>query len=310
MTKLSIIIPVYFNEGNLIPLYKDMEEKVLKILDCNYEIVFIDDGSADNSYSVLCELQKNHSHIKIVKLSRNFGSHSAILAGFSYCTGDAAVIKAADLQEPSELILDMYESWKKGNKVVLAVREGREESVGTKIFAKAYYGLTRKFALPDMPKGGFDCCLIDRKVIKALDMMDEKNTSIMGQILWCGFKRDVIYYVRKAREIGTSKWTLKKKLNLVYDTLFGFSYAPIKFLTIIGTIFALVAVIWGIVILISRIAGSIDVTGWTAMMLLILFSSGLILFGMGIIGEYLWRTFDAARNRPPYIVDEVRDEGE
>lgn len=310
MTKLSIVVPVYFNENNLIPLYEDMREKVFKRLDCEYEVIFVDDGSQDNSYAVALELQSKDDHIHVVKLSRNFGSHAAILAGFCHASGDCAVIKAADLQEPSELIIRMYESWKLGNKVVLALRKERDESLSQKMFASLYYSLMRKFAFKDMPKGGFDCCLVDRKVIDLLNMMDEKNTSLMGQVLWCGFKRSEVYYVRQARQIGKTKWTLKKKFNLVLDSLFGFSYAPIKFLTTIGILFALFSLVWGIVIILKKLFGDIPVSGWTALMLVILFSSGLILFGLGVIGEYLWRTFDAARKRPPFIVesfDEIND---
>jgi len=308
MTKLSIVIPVYFNEKNIRPLYDDMKEKALQDLDCEYELVFVDDGSKDNSYQELCELQKREPNIKIIKLSRNFGSHAAILAGFEHCTGDCAMIKAADLQEPSELILQMYESWKKGNNVVLAVREDRKDGKMQKMFADTYYSLMRKFAIPDMPKGGFDCCLIDRRVIDVLAAMEEKNTTIMGQILWCGFKRDMIYYVREERTIGESKWTMRKKIKLAFDSVFGFSYFPVKLLLGVGIGFAVFALIWGIIIIVQKLMGSIQIAGWSAFMVVVLFTSGLILLGLGIIGEYLWRAFDAARKRPVYIVEDEKNE--
>ena len=154
--KVSIVIPVYYNEDNLRPLYADIKEKIIDKIDYDYEIVMVNDGSKDRSYEVMQELAGQDPNIKIVSLSRNFGSHAAILCGLEKCTGDCAVVKAADLQEPTELILKMVESWKKGNNVVLAVRQDREESFGTKLFANTYYWMVRKSALSNMPKGGFD----------------------------------------------------------------------------------------------------------------------------------------------------------
>ena len=151
--KVSIVIPVYYNEDNLIPLYKDIKEKFIDAIDYEYEIVMVNDGSKDNSYGVMQKLAVQDPNIKIVSLSRNFGSHAAILCGLEKCTGDCAVVKAADLQEPTELILKMVESWKKGNNVVLAVRKDRNESFGTKLFANTYYWMVRKAALSNIPKG-------------------------------------------------------------------------------------------------------------------------------------------------------------
>lgn len=209
--KLSIVIPVYYNEDNLIPLYEDIYKKIIQVIDYEYEIVMVNDGSKDNSYEVMQELSKKDKNIKIISLSRNFGSHAAILCGLSHCTGDCAVVKAADLQEPTELILDMVKSWKKGSNVVLAVRKDRDEAASQKLFANLYYFIVRKTSLPSMPKGGFDVYLLDRKVIRVLEAFDEKNSALTGQILWSGFKTDIVYYTRLAREVGSSKWTLRKK---------------------------------------------------------------------------------------------------
>lgn len=302
--KLSIVIPVYYNEENLRPLYSDIHKKIIDVIDYDYEIVFVDDGSLDNSYTVMEEIAESDKHIKIVKLSRNFGSHAAILCGLAKCTGDCAVIKAADLQEPTELIMDMVESWEKGNNVVLAVREGREESRQQTLFANLYYTLVRKAALPGMPKGGFDVYLLDRKVIDVLMALDERNSALTGQILWSGFKTDKIYYTRLAREIGTSRWTLKKKIRLVTDTLFSFSTLPIKAVTLVGSFSFIGALIWAMVVFGFKLAGLIEVSGWTTLFIFNLFSFGVIMLTLGILGEYLWRTFDASRNRPPYIVED------
>lgn len=304
--KLSIIVPVYFNEYNLNPLYETLRKEVFSKLDCDYELIFVDDGSQDNSYQVMCQLAEKDEHIKLIKLSRNFGSHSAILAGYMYCTGDCATSISADLQDPPEIILQMLERWKQGNKVVLAVREDREEPLKQKIFSNTYYSMMKKFAIPNMPSGGFDCSLVDRKVIDMLNLMEEKNTTIMGQILWCGFKTDTIYYVRKKREIGKSKWTLSKKIKLFIDSFVGFSYAPIRFISIVGFLFFLSSIIWSIYIIVMKITGHIVLAGWSTLVILNLFSFGVIMSTLGVIGEYLWRVFDTARKRPPFIVEETK----
>ena len=311
--KISIVVPVYFNEDNLIPLYEDIKRKIIDIIDYDYEIVMVNDGSQDDSYQIMQQLAEKDKHIKIISLSRNFGSHAAILCGLEKCTGDCAIVKAADLQEPTELILDMVESWKQGNNVVLAVREGREESKRQTMFANLYYWLVRKTSLPTMPKGGFDVYLLDRKVIEVLLALDERNSALTGQILWSGFKTDIVYYTRLAREIGTSRWTLKKKIGLVMDTLFSFSTLPITVVTTIGVISFVGALIWAIIELIFKLCGEIEVSGWTTLFIFNLFSFGIIMLTLGILGEYLWRAFDASRNRPPYIVENenvMNDDGE
>lgn len=304
LNKLSIIVPVYYNEENLLPLYTDLKEKVLTKLDIDYEIVFVDDGSKDNSYSVMKELSKLDSKIVLVKLSRNFGEHSAILAGLSKCTGDCAVRKAADLQEPSEIILDMLKKYKEGNKVVLAVRADRDEPVTQKMFSNLYALLMRKLALHNYPKGGFDSFLIDRQIIDLLVQMKEKNTSLMGQVVWTGFKTATVPYTRLKREKGRSRWTLSKKFKLVYDSLLGFSYFPIKLISGIGIVSCIVSFIWLLTILIEKLTGKIDVEGYTSILILLLLSFGIIMFSIGILGEYMWRMFDATRKRPPFIIDE------
>lgn len=302
--KISIVIPVYYNEKNLEPLYEDIKKKIIDVIDYEYEIVMVNDGSKDESWQVMQKLAENDPNIRIISLSRNFGSHAAILCGISHCTGDCAIVKAADLQEPTELVLEMVESWKKGNNVVLAVREGREESKSQTFFANFYYDLVRKTALPNMPKGGFDVYLIDRKVITVLENLDEKNSALTGQLLWSGFKTDIVYYTRLAREIGESKWTLKKKIRLVMDTLFSFSSLPITAVLAVGVGSMIIAIIWAIVVLISKLSGAITVSGWTSLFIFNLFSFGVIMMTLGVLGEYLWRTFDASRNRPPYIIEE------
>ncbi|WP_251205698.1 glycosyltransferase family 2 protein [Acetatifactor aquisgranensis] len=302
--KISLVIPVYYNEDNLEPLYQDIYKKLFIHAEYDWELIMVNDGSLDQSYTVMKELAKQDKRIKIYSLSRNFGSHAAILCGLSQCTGDCAVVKAADLQEPTELVLEMVDSWRSGNNVVLAVRQERQESKGQTLFANLYYWLIRNAALPQMPKGGFDVYLLDKKVIQVLMRLDEKNSALTGQILWSGFHTGQVYYTRLQREIGKSRWTFRKKIRLVADTLFSFSTLPIAIVSGIGTFSCIGAVIWAVVVLAYKLAGAIDVSGWTTLFMFNLFSFGIIMLTLGILGGYLWRTFDASRNRPPYIIEE------
>ena len=303
MSKISIVIPVYYNEDTLMDLYRDMESKILDKLG-DYELVFVDDGSGDRSWEIMNEIRELNSNVRLVKLSRNFGEHAALLAGLSVCSGDCAVTKQADLQEDSTLILEMYDSWKQGNKVVLAVRRSRDESKIKVMFANMYYAMIRKFVNKDMPSGGCDCYLIDRKVIEVLQRLDEKNSSLTLQVMWSGFKTDMIYFDRKDREKGKSRWTLSKKIKLVMDSMMSFSYMPIRLMSIIGVLFNIGAVALLISVLVEYFTLGTPMAGWSSLMCVILCSSGLILLMLGLLGEYLWRALDAARTRPPFIIDE------
>ncbi len=306
MSKISIVVPVYYNSDTLMLLYEDMKEKILGTIG-EYEIVFVDDGSGDNSWEIMNEIRAMDDNVKCVRLSRNFGEHAAILAGLSVCTGDCAATKQADLQEDSTLIADMYESWKKGNKVVIAVRETRDESAVKKLFANAYYAIVRKFIDKNMPEGGFDGYLLDRQVIEVLERLDEKNSALTLQILWVGFRSDKVYYHRKDREIGESRWTFAKKIKLVMDSMMSFSYFPIRFMSGVGAICALISFLWIIEVVLEKFIVGTPIEGWASLMCLVLFSTGMILLMLGILGEYLWRTFDASRNRPPFIIDTVEE---
>ena len=308
--KISIIIPVYYNENNLIPLYNDLKEKFISKISYKYEMVMVDDGSSDNSFGVMKELSVENDNIKTIRLSKNFGSHAAILCGLANCTGDAAIIKAADLQEPTELLHEMVDSWMGGNNVVLAVRKSRQESKAETFFSDLYYEITRKVALPNMPKKGFDVYLIDRKVINVLVKLNERNSALTGQILWSGFKTGIVFYDRKEREIGKSRWTLKKKIRLVMDTIYSFTSLPITIVLIIGMISMIIGIVWTIVLIVLKIKGGIDVSGWTSLFIFNILTFGVTMLTFGIIGEYLWRTFDASRNRPPYIIEETNIDSE
>ena len=309
MSKISIVVPVYYNSDTLDMLYEDMKEKILPVIG-DYEIVFVDDGSGDNSWEIMNNIKAKDPNVVCVRLSRNFGEHAALLAGLSVCTGDCAVTKQADLQEESKIILDMYESWKKGNKVVLAVREDRDENPVKVFFANMYYAIVRKTINKNMPKGGCDCYLVDRQVIEVLELLDEKNSSLTLQVLWAGFKTDKIYFHRKDREVGKSRWTFSKKFKLVLDSMMSFSFFPIKCMTWVGIVFDILALALLIEVIVEKFTVGTPIAGWSSLMCVVLISSGLILTALGVLGEYLWRTLDASRTRPPFIIDEIKKHGE
>ncbi len=306
MSKISIVVPVYYNADTLELLYEDMREKILDRLG-DYEIVFVDDGSGDNSWEVMNRIREKDERVRCVRLSKNYGEHAAILAGFSVCTGDCAVTKQADLQEDSAIIPEMYESWKRGNKVVLAVRRERKEN-GLKVFlANRYYSLVRRMINKNMPAGGCDCYLVDRKVIEVLERLDEKNSSLTLQVMWVGFQTDMIYFVRRDREIGKSRWTLSKKVKLAMDSVFSFTYLPLRLMMGLGVVFDLAALILFISVLVEKFTVGTPIQGWASIMCVLLFGFGMLMLMLGIIGEYIWRVLDAARNRPTYIIDEIKD---
>ena len=302
MNKLSVIVTVYKNEKNLEPFYEDFQENIAPYLD-DYEIIMVNDNSPDDSWNIMMKLASKDKRVKIVKLIRNFGAVAASFTGLQCATGDCATIKAADLQEPSSLTLNMYERWKNGSKSVIAVREARNDSVLTNFFSNTYYGLVRKMITEEMPKGGFDTYLIDRTIIDHLISQNDKNSPITLQLLWMGCGKDMVYYERLERKIGKSSWTFKKKYNLFMDSFVGFSYVPIRLMTIIGLVFAVVSVIYAIHMIISAMLGRVDVRGYTTLVVILSFSAGIIMFSLGILGEYIWRTLDASRNRPISIIE-------
>jgi dolichol-phosphate mannosyltransferase len=303
--RLSILVPIYFNEPNIPYTVPRLQALSGQMPDFDFEYVFVDDGSQDDSLKMLLDARDKDPRIKVVKLSRNFGSMSAIQAGLGYVTGDCVGIIAADLQDPPELFSQMADLWAKGNKVVLAVRADREESFGQKLFSAAYYLLMRKFALRDYPSGGFDFLLIDKQIVSELREINEKNTNIMSLVYWLGHTRVMIPYVRESRKHGKSRWTLAKKIKLFVDSFVNFSYAPIRFMSFLGFVTAGISFAYGVFVIASLLFGNIPVRGYTTLVALITFLLGLVMIMLGVIGEYVWRVLDETRNRPGYIVDDV-----
>ncbi len=304
MSKLSLVTAIYKNEGNIIPFYKNFMEEIAPYLD-DYEIIMINDRSPDHSWEIMKELAEKDPHIKIALLSRNFGAYEANFIGYQFVTGDCVTVKAVDLQEPAELTISMYNKWKEGAKVVLAVRENRNDSFFSKFSANLYYEFVRKFVQPNMPVGGFDTYLIDREIADHIVKMRERNSPISLQILWSGYTRETVSYERKKREIGKSSWTFAKKFKLFMDSLISFSYVPVRLMSGLGLTVLCGTFLYAVFLVVAKLLGKTDIAGYTTLAVLLLFFSGIIMFTLGILGEYVWRVLENSRNRPIAIVEEA-----
>jgi glycosyltransferase involved in cell wall biosynthesis len=305
MSKISVIIPCYFNEGNIPVTGKELvgNEKNFPA-GTEFEYVFVDDGSKDGTLTELLKFKEQYpGKVKVIKLASNAGAFNAILAGFTVASGDCNVVLAADLQDPPDLIPKMFDYWQKGVKLVIANRQDREESFLQKLFSNTYHSLIRKFALKNVPPGGFDLVLFDRQLKVEVIKMNEKNTNILYLLTWLGFDYVNIPYVRKKREIGKSRWTMAKKIKTFIDSFVAFSFFPIRLISIMGFVMGFIAMCYGIFILVARFFNYIHLEGWSSMMVVLLFVSSFQMIALGIIGEYVWRSLDAARSRPNYIID-------
>lgn len=309
--KVSVIL-FFHNEAENFPLLQSRCLAVSEKSTDDFEWVLVDDCSADDS------VRFSRDWIKLVKcgtyirFSQNFGSHAAVAAGLKYCSGDCAVIMAADLQDPPELIPELVDRFRLGYDVVWACRSGRlGETWKTKAAAAVYWRLMRWLGLPNTPPKGADFLLVSRKVVAAVNEIPEKHTSVIAMILWMGFRQSSIHYVKQKRFAGVSKWTFSKKVKIFVDSVVSFSYVPIRLVSGVGVVFATCGVIVAVVLvglwLIGRV---ISGTGYAAIMSVLLTGQGLILLTLGILGEYLWRTFDESRGRPRFIIDEIQRSSE
>ncbi|HYP39257.1 MAG TPA: glycosyltransferase family 2 protein [Chloroflexia bacterium] len=307
--KISVVVPVYYNEGSLAQLHERLSLCAQQEAGATYEFVFVDDGSGDHSFQVLTMLNSRDPRVKVVKLVRNFGSTTAILAGLAHATGDVVAVISADLQDPPEMIPEMLTHWKSGTPMVFAARANREDPISTRLPAGVFNWAFRRFAFKNYPSGGFDCFLIDRKVVKVIIQCAEKNTHLPGLLMWSGFPHHIIYYERQKREHGKSRWNLSRKLKYFGDAFTAFSYFPLRLASTLGMIVALLGLLYAILIVTLTVVGGIQAEGWSSLMVVVLITSGLQMLMLGVVGEYLWRNFDQARHRPLFIVDRIIGEG-
>ncbi|MBX7247339.1 MAG: glycosyltransferase family 2 protein [Candidatus Sumerlaeaceae bacterium] len=303
---ISIIIPVYYNEGCLTPTLDSLHEAViLQNPDLKFEVFFVDDGSQDRSLEEILSLREKYPDlVRGIKLTRNFGQASAILAGMRHARGERVVIMSADGQDPPELINDMIQSSRsEGYEIVIATREGRDESLFRVLTSKLFYHMMRKLAFPSMPEGGFDFVLMGRRALQAFLRNYDANPFFQGQIMWTGFKIKQIGYHRRSRITGTSRWTFGRKMTYLLDGLMAYSYFPIRVMSLTGGLFALLGFLYALTVLVAWVAFGNPVKGWSPLMIVILITSGVQMLMVGIVGEYLWRTLAQVRNREHYIVE-------
>lgn len=310
MPTLSIIIPIYNEEGNIPVLYERMT-KVMTDLGESYELLFINDGSKDNSLALVMELAQKDEQVKYLDFSRNFGHQIAVTAGIDAAKGDAMVVIDADLQDPPELIREMFEKYKEGFEVVYAKRKKRQgETIFKKFTAKMFYRTLARITTLDIPLDAGDFRLIDRKVADVLKKMPEQNKYIRGQIAWIGFRQTYVEYDRDSRHTGETGYTLKKMIQFALDGITGFSNLPLRLATIAGFTVSGIAFLMMIYALISRFVWKDYEPGWTSLILSVLFIGGIQLITIGIIGEYINRISTNVRNRPLYVVRETNVEEE
>lgn len=307
MSLISIVVPVYHNAASLADLLVELQNVAEKNPDDDFEFIFVDDGSGDNSFDILDTLSHTEPRMRIIKLSRNFGSNPAIMAGLSQAKGDAVAAIAADLQDPPALIHDMISLWRAGKKVIIAARQDREDPFPTSLLADTFYKLFRRYAIKTMPERGFDFFLLDQQVCRLINDIQENNAYLMGLILWLGFDPYVLQYSRQAREekYGQSMWTLTKKLKYFVDSFVAFSYFPIRLASGLGLLFSLLGLLYAGWVIVARLFLGIEAEGWASLMVVVLIAAGVQMLILGIIGEYMWRNLDETRRRPRFIIEKI-----
>lgn len=298
---LSIVTPAYDEEANLPLLYEQICEA---LSDSDWEWLIVDDHSSDDTFAVAQSLALRDRRVKGLRLSRNVGTHVAVRCGMDHALGDAVVVMASDLQDPPNVIPSLLDPWREGIHVVWAVRDSRSgESVTTRGTSRLYHWMMRRIVgIDQTPAKGADFFLADRAVVDAVGEFKERHVSILTLITWLGFRQSRVSYDKKARLQGRSKWTLKKKLKLVVDSVLAFSYGPIRVISYFGIVIAFLGMLFAAYVFYNAIAGN-PTEGWSSLMVVVLVLGGIQMIMIGVLGEYTWRAFDESRRRPTYTVE-------
>ena len=305
MKKISVIVPMYFEEAVVSECYSRLKEVLINLKKYEYEIIFVDDGSRDQTLTILEKIALANKNVKIISFSRNFGHQAAVGAGLRYSTGDAVIIIDADLQDPPELIPQMIELWENGNDVIYAKRKSREGETKFKLFtAKMFYRILNDLSDVSIPKDTGDFRLADRKVVDVINSLPEHNKFFRGLFSWVGFKQAPIEYERKERFAGETKYPLNKMIKLAKDGIFSFSTKPLRFVTKLGIISMIISIL---ILIYSLLSFAFDwnnlTAGWTSIMVTITFFAGVQLISLGMIAEYIGRIYEESKNRPSYIIN-------
>lgn len=306
MTIFSIVVPVYGNAGSLPLLF----EKLLQIEDrllvdnMSMDLIFVNDGSPDDSMSLLTNFKSVRPATTVVKLTRNFGAVHASKCGLSFAKGDCFMSLAADLQDPPDLIFEMIKRWRAGSKFVICERSSRSDPWLSKLYSAIFYKLVRGLVMHDYPQKGYDMALMDKALLAPM-VNSSKNIFTPLLAHWLGYRADTIYYDRPKRLHGKSGWTFKKKFNSFLDVMLGFSVTPIRMMSGIGAVVAAISFIYGSAVVLNALLGNVPVPGFAALMAAITFLLGTIIVMLGVIGEYLWRIFDEINKRPEVVIEHV-----
>lgn len=301
----SIVVPMYNEQAVAEEFLSRARASFANLPD--YEIIIIDDGSKDATFEIVSAAAAADPHIKVVRFARNFGHQTATTAGIDLATGDTVSVIDADLQDPPELICEMIEKWREGADIVFAVRESRSgESAFKKATASGYYRLLRGMAKVDIPVDTADFRLMSRKAVEGLKSMRERSRYMRGLVGWMGLERAEITYHRDPRHAGETKYPLRKMLRLALDGIVSFSTIPLHFATFLGASAAGLSFVYALYAIVMKIAGGYVVPGWASLIVSVLFIGGVQLITLGVVGEYIGRIYDEVRQRPLYLVSDVR----
>ena len=301
----SVVVPAYNEEEVITESYKRLT-KVMLSMDETYELIFVNDGSRDRTANIIAEIIQADPSVKLINFTRNFGHMPAITAGMEYAKGDAVIIIDADLQDPPEVLPNMAALWKEGYDVVYGKRKERVgETAFKKFSAKIFYRFINNMVPIDLPVDTGEFRLMDRKVCDAVNRLAERHRYIRGLVSWVGFKQTAYEYVRVERFAGTTKYPLRKMMSFAMDAITAFSYKPLKLATSLGFTISVCSFIYMLIILWQALFTDTTVTGWASTVGLILFTQGIVLMILGLMGEYIGRIFEEVKRRPVYIVQEV-----
>jgi dolichol-phosphate mannosyltransferase len=302
MKKVTIIIPVFRNAATLEILIKSVQRETEGLADrVEIGFLFVNDGSDDSSADIISKLKDAIPGIEQIELSRNFGQVPAIVAGLDHVAADGIIIMSADMQDPVSMVRTMILQWGAGSDIVIAHRQNRQDSLIDRVNSSFFYRLMNLSEV-DLPDGGFDFVLLDRRAADALKAFGGRNRFLQGDILWLGFHTTLLPYERQGRQIGTSQWKKSKKLKYLIDGVVSTSYWPIRLMSVIGLLTALWGFIYTLIIVYMRVHHQTPFNGWAPIMVVLLMLGGLIMLMLGIIGEYIWRIYDEVRGRPYYII--------
>jgi glycosyltransferase involved in cell wall biosynthesis len=305
---ISVISPVFNNAGTI----RQLVQRIVATRDTGFpgaslEIILVDDGSTDDSLRETRDVLARDlpsTSLKVLRLSRNFGQVSAIVAGLSMSSGDASIVISADLQDPPELMSKMVEGWRNGAEVVIAAREAREDGAMSSMFSRLSYAVARR-PYREMPRGGFDYFLLSRRAAAQFVAKPGRKRFLQGEIFELGFQRVILNYVREKRKVGKSQWKFWRRFEYFVDLVLASTSSPIRAATFVGFLGVFASIVYAVIVTVARVAGAVPIDGWTPLILITLFFGGITVFLLGLIGEYIWRIYDEVSGKRQFLVEAI-----